>query len=96
MNECDAAVVAGANRIQSPHLHQGVVKCGVFSGTSTCHILDASAVGYGRAEGVGALYFKRLNIAIRDNDPIRCVIVGGGMNGFVVLRTTSSSRRSIY
>ncbi|KAL9116631.1 MAG: hypothetical protein Q9187_006844, partial [Circinaria calcarea] len=71
--ECDAAIVAGANLIQSPEMHLAMVKAGVLSGTSTSHTFDASADGYGRGEGVGALYLKRLRSAIKDRDPIRSV-----------------------
>ena len=78
--ECDAAVVAGANLIQSPEVHIGTVKTGVLSKTSTCHTFDSSADGYGRAEGVGALFLKRLNDALRDGDPIRSVIRGTAVN----------------
>ncbi|KAI9724598.1 MAG: Type I Iterative PKS [Chrysothrix sp. TS-e1954] len=78
--ECDSAIVAGANLIQSPQLHLGVVKAGILSGTSTCHTFDTSADGYGRAEGVGALFVKRLSDAIRDGDPVRAVIRGTAVN----------------
>ena len=78
--ECDAAIVAGANLIQSPELHLAAVKAGILSGTSTCHTFDACADGYGRAEGVGALLLKRLSDAIRDKDPIRSVIRGTAVN----------------
>lgn len=49
-------------------------KLGVLSPTSTCHTFDASADGFGRADGVGAVYLKRLGDAIRDGDPIRALI----------------------
>lgn len=78
--ECDGAVVAGANLIQSPEQHMGTMKAGVLSKTSTCHPFDISADGYGRADGIGALYVKRLEDAIRDGDPIRSVIRGTAIN----------------
>ena len=56
------------------------MKGGVISATSTCHTFDASADGYGRAEGVNALYVKRLSTALRDGDPIRAVIRGTAIN----------------
>ncbi|KAI0969040.1 hypothetical protein F4678DRAFT_440715, partial [Xylaria arbuscula] len=55
-------------------------KLGILSPTSTCHTFDASADGYGRAEGAGALYVKRLCDAIRDGDPIRGVVRGTAVN----------------
>ena len=36
-----------------------------------CHTFDERADGYGRAEGIGALYLKRLSDAIKDKDVIR-------------------------
>src|SRR5690242_8196448 len=55
-------------------------KMGVLSPTSTCHTFSSEADGYGRGEGIGALYLKRLSDAIRDNDPIRGVIRGTAAN----------------
>ncbi|KAI3322742.1 reducing type I polyketide synthase 10 [Xylariaceae sp. AK1471] len=78
--ECDAAIVAGANLIQSAEQHIATMKAGVLSATSTCHTFDASADGYGRADGVGALYVKRLRDAIADGDPIRSIIRGSAIN----------------
>ena len=78
--DCDAAIVAGANLITAPEQHLGTMKGGVISPTSTCHTFDASADGYGRAEGVNALYVKRLSTALRDGDPIRAVIRGTAIN----------------
>ncbi|KAJ5101225.1 polyketide synthase [Penicillium angulare] len=78
--DCDSAVVAGINLIQSPDLHVAVSRLGVLSSTSMCHTFDTSADGYGRAEGVNALYIKRLSDAIRDGDPIRSIIRGTAVN----------------
>ena len=78
--ECDAAVVAGANLIQSAEQHIATMKAGVLSPTSACHTFDTSADGYGRADGIGALYVKRLKDAIRDGDPIRSIISGSAIN----------------
>ncbi|KAI1826121.1 reducing type I polyketide synthase 10 [Xylaria intraflava] len=79
-HECDAAIVAGANLILSPEQHIAIMKAGVLSATSTCHTFDSSADGYGRADGVGALYVKRLDDAIAAGDPIRSVIRGSAIN----------------
>ena len=82
--ECDSAVVAGANLIQSPEQHLGTMKAGVLSGTSTCHTFSDEADGYGRAEGIGCIYLKRLSDAIKDNDPIRAIIRGTAVNSYVL------------
>ncbi|KAJ5635342.1 polyketide synthase-nonribosomal peptide synthetase [Penicillium longicatenatum] len=78
--ECDSAIAAGANLVQAPEQHLGTMKAGVLSGTSTCHTFDASADGYGRADGIGAVYLKKLSKALEDNDPIRGIIRGSAVN----------------
>lgn len=78
--ECDGAIAAGANLIQSPEHHLGTMKAGVLSATSTCHTFDSSADGYGRADGIGAIYLKKLSKALEDNDPIRGIIRGSAVN----------------
>ncbi|KAI2468602.1 polyketide synthase [Annulohypoxylon bovei var. microspora] len=78
--ECEAAIVAGANLIQSPEQHMATMKAGILSPTSTCHTFSSNADGYGRADGIGCLYLKRLSDAIENNDPIRGVIVGTAIN----------------
>ncbi|KAJ5817603.1 Acyl transferase/acyl hydrolase/lysophospholipase [Penicillium robsamsonii] len=79
--DCDAAVVAAANLIQSPEQQMIAVKAGILSPDSICHTFDESANGYGRAEGVSAVYLKRLSDALRDGDPIRSIIRGTSVNG---------------
>ncbi|KAK0644424.1 lovastatin nonaketide synthase [Cercophora newfieldiana] len=79
-NECAAAVVGGVNLVLTVDQHMNTAKLGVLSPTSTCHTFDASADGYGRAEGVGAVYLKRLSDAVRDGDPIRAVIRSSATN----------------
>lgn len=78
--ECSAAVVGGVNLVLTVDQHMNTAKLGVLSPTSTCHTFDASADGYGRAEGVGAVYLKRLNDAVRDGDPIRGLIRSSATN----------------
>lgn len=80
LKECDAAVVASANLIQLPQQQVLANKTGIISDSATCRTFDASANGYGRAEGVGALYLKRLSDALRNGDPIRAVIRGTAAN----------------
>ncbi|RYO91715.1 hypothetical protein DL762_002044 [Monosporascus cannonballus] len=78
--DCDAAIAGGVNLIITVDQHMNTAKLGILSPTSTCHTFDASADGYGRAEGAGALYLKRLSDAIRDDDPIRAVIRSTAVN----------------
>ena len=78
--ECAGAVVGGTNLVLTVDQHMNTAKLGVLSPDSTCHTFDASANGYGRADGVGAVYLKRLSDAIRDGDPIRGVVRSSAVN----------------
>ena len=78
--ECSAAIVGGVNLVLTVDQHMNTAKLGVLSPTSTCHTFDAAADGYGRADGVGAVYLKRLGDAIRDGDPVRGVIRSSATN----------------
>jgi acyl transferase domain-containing protein len=55
-------------------------KLGVLSHTSTCRTFDESADGYGRADGVGGVYLKRLSDAVRDGDSIRGILRTSAVN----------------
>jgi len=45
-----------------------------------CYSFDERANGYSRGEGVGCVFLKPLEDAIRDGDPIRAVIRNTGSN----------------
>ncbi|OTB12751.1 hypothetical protein K445DRAFT_65805 [Daldinia sp. EC12] len=79
-SDCDSVIVASSNLILSPELHIAAAKSGVLSPTGTCHTFDASADGYGRAEGINAIYIKRLSAALRDGNPVRAIIRGSAVN----------------
>lgn len=72
--ECEGAVVAGSNLIMNVDQHMNAAKLSVLSPKSTCHTFDESADGYGRAGGVGVLYIKRLDLALKNGDPVRAII----------------------
>jgi acyl transferase domain-containing protein len=78
--ECDAAIVAGANLVQSPETSIAMAKAGVLSSTSTSHTFDASANGYGRGEGVAALYLRRIEHVTLERSPARSIIRGTAVN----------------
>ena len=62
-------------------LHQATAtKLGILSPTSTCHTFDKSADGFGRAEGITALYVKRMSDALANGDPIRAIIRATAIN----------------
>lgn len=74
LGDCTGAIIAGSSLMQSVEKHLGSGKLGILSPTSTCHTFDASADGFGRGDGVAAIYIKRLSSAIADGDPVRAVI----------------------
>lgn len=78
--DASAAIVAGTNLILSPTTHAFLTAEGVLSPEGSCKTFDASADGYARAEGISAVYVKRLEDAIRDGNPVRAVIRGSGVN----------------
>ncbi|KAI1076097.1 polyketide synthase-like protein [Whalleya microplaca] len=78
--DCDSAIVAAANLIMAPEQHLETMKSGVLSATSTCHTFDVSADGYRRAEGINAVYVKRLSSALKDSDKIWGVIRATALN----------------
>lgn len=78
--ECVGAVVGGTNLVLTVDQHMNTGKLGVLSPSSTCHTFDERANGYGRADGVGAVYLKRLSDAVRDGDPIRGILRSSAVN----------------
>ncbi|KAL4922406.1 hypothetical protein BDW62DRAFT_197082 [Aspergillus aurantiobrunneus] len=72
--DCTAAVVGGSNLVLTPDNQISSCSLGAVSKTSVCHTFDASADGYARADGIAALYVKKLSKAVEDGDPIRAVI----------------------
>ncbi|OTB01304.1 hypothetical protein M426DRAFT_14612 [Hypoxylon sp. CI-4A] len=78
--ECDGAIVAGTNLIMSPQTQIATAKAGILSPASACRTFDTLADGYGRAEGVNAVYLKRLSTAVRDMDNIYAIVRGTAVN----------------
>ena len=81
--ECEGALVAGVNLIQSPEVSVAEAKAGILSPSGTCNAFSADADGYGRGEAVGALFLKRLSDAVQSGDHIRCVIRSTATNRYV-------------
>ncbi|KAI8945258.1 polyketide synthase-like protein [Xylaria longipes] len=83
LGECEAAIVAASNLVMNPTAHVAASKAGFLSPaphTVKCHTFDISADGYARAEGVNAIYLKRLSSAIQNNDTIYAVVRGTATN----------------
>ena len=78
--ECSRAIAGGANVFSSPFDYQNLRAAGFLSPSGGCKPFDASADGYCRGEGVGAVVLKPLSTAITENDNILGVIVGSAAN----------------
>lgn len=78
--DASAAVVGGTSLIMNPTTTALFFNEGVLSPDSSCKTFDASANGFARAEGITAIYIKRLDDALRDGNPIRAVIRNTGSN----------------
>ncbi|PYH35606.1 uncharacterized protein BO87DRAFT_433312 [Aspergillus neoniger CBS 115656] len=70
----------GTNLMIQPEVWRGLSALGFLSPDGQCHSFDSRANGYGRGEGIGVIVLKPLMDAVRDNDVIRAVIRGTGMN----------------
>ena len=54
-------------------------RAGMLSADGKCHTFDASANGYARGEGCGAIVIKRLSDALDDGDSIYAVLKGSAV-----------------
>ncbi|KAJ2978714.1 hypothetical protein NQ176_g3666 [Zarea fungicola] len=79
-NDCDTAVVGGANILTNPDIFAGLSRAHFLSTTGSCKTFDAEADGYCRGDGVGSVVMKRLEDAVNDNDRILGVILGVATN----------------
>ncbi|MBS1159651.1 MAG: pksN [Proteobacteria bacterium] len=77
---CEMAVAGGANLMLTATQHIMFAKVGMLSPSGRCRSFAATADGYARADGVGAILLKRLDLAERDGDRILAVIRGSAEN----------------
>ncbi len=93
--ECQQAIAGGVNLILSPHAFLALNKTGFLSEDGVCKAFDASANGYVRGEGAGAVFLKPLSKAVADKDFIHAVIKGSAINhGGRTASLTSPSERA--
>ncbi|OKL57495.1 hypothetical protein UA08_06889 [Talaromyces atroroseus] len=78
--QCSLAVAAASNLILSPHTFVAASTLQMLSPTGRCHMWDSQADGFARGEGIASIVLKRLPDAIRDGDPIECVVRSIGIN----------------
>ncbi|KAJ1326930.1 hybrid polyketide synthase [Microdochium nivale] len=78
--DSECAVVAGVNIILDPTLYITESKLHMLSPEARSRMWDASANGYARGEGTGALVLKTLSRALADGDDIEAIIRSSGVN----------------
>ncbi|KAK5991368.1 Highly reducing polyketide synthase ZEA2 [Cladobotryum mycophilum] len=104
IRESEMAIVGGCNLMISPDMFIFEAGQKFLSPDGKCKTFDESADGYGRGEGFAAIILKRVDLAIKDGDPIRAVIRGSGSNqdghttGFTLpsAEAQASLIRSVY
>ena len=75
----DLTIAGGTNVILGPENYVSFSGMQVLSPDGRCKAFDASADGFGRGEGAGAVVLKRLSDALRDGDRVLAVIHGSAV-----------------
>ncbi|MET8183081.1 beta-ketoacyl synthase N-terminal-like domain-containing protein [Streptomyces sp. NPDC005336] len=79
--ECTLALAGGVNLILTEDsMEAAAAQFGGLSPDGRCHTFDARANGFVRGEGGGTVLLKPLAAAVRDGDPVYCVIRAGAVN----------------
>ena len=79
--ECTLALAGGVNLILAEDsMDAAAAQFGGLSPDGRCYTFDARANGFIRGEGGGAVLLKPLAAALRDGDPVYCVIRGSAVN----------------
>ncbi|QKV91028.1 SDR family NAD(P)-dependent oxidoreductase [Streptomyces sp. NA02950] len=78
--ETETALAGGVQLNLAPDSFLAASRFGALSPDGSCFTFDARANGYVRGEGGGLVLLKRLSDAVRDGDPVRCVIRGSEAN----------------
>ncbi|KAH7116905.1 hypothetical protein B0J11DRAFT_592976 [Dendryphion nanum] len=74
------ATAAGVHLNMMPEFWISYSMSRLFGEAGRSFAFDQRGTGYGRGEGCGLVILKPLDQAIKDNDPIRAVITGSGIN----------------
>ncbi|KAI9647281.1 hypothetical protein NHQ30_003664 [Ciborinia camelliae] len=79
-DECKSAIVGGCHLNMIPENWISMSNSRLFSDEGRSFSFDSRGTGYGRGEGCGLIVLKPLEQALKDNDNIRAVIRGSGIN----------------
>lgn len=77
--ESSIAIVGGVNLLLSTAETDAYASAGMLARDGRCKFGDASADGFVRSDGIGAIVLKPLDAALRDHDRIYCVAAGSAM-----------------
>ncbi|PVH85769.1 BcPKS8, polyketide synthase [Cadophora sp. DSE1049] len=80
IGESKVALVGGCHLNTLPEFWISMSMSRLFSDEGRSFSFDSRGTGYGRGEGCGMIVLKPLEQALKDNDTIRAVIVGSGIN----------------
>ena len=78
--ESSSAIVGGVHLNMLPEFWISYSMSRLFGEAGRSFAFDQRGTGYGRGEGCGVIILKTMEQALRDNDPIRAVITGSGIN----------------
>jgi acyl transferase domain-containing protein len=78
--QSDMALAGAANLILSPDHMIGMSNLHMLNPDGRSYSFDSRGAGYGRGEGIATLVIKRLDDAIKANDPIRAIIRDAALN----------------
>lgn len=78
--ESNMAIVGGCHLNMLPEFWISFSKSRLFSDSGRSFSFDSRGTGFGRGEGCGMVILKPLEQARRDNDHIKAIIVGSGIN----------------
>ncbi|TPX18755.1 uncharacterized protein E0L32_002612 [Thyridium curvatum] len=78
--ESSCALVGGCHLNMLPEFWISFSTCRLLADSGRSFAFDSRGTGFGRGEGCGMLILKPLDQALKDNDSIRAVIAGTGLN----------------
>lgn len=78
--ESAVAIAGGVNLLLAEGTFRTLEEFGGLSPDGRCKTFDASADGYARGEGCGAVILKPLSAALADGDDIWCTVKGSAVN----------------